>query len=225
MIDKCISTILCNLFFTVSMFCSSSVDSTELFNRLFEKPAYKSWATYWSHALVDVNFNNLQLNIHRNGAILFSKIDIDKYFSRRSVRNFTLNYSPNKDFVFDSYDDKEFSIENDTLKYFGGDVDPSISILCLRDSLYCYHTNGPSSFYDESVWLSDNICVALGFSWSASNIEEESGLFITLTLYDLQKKKEIVYLSQRFPFLQNQFRLNSFSYLKYKFPDIFIKQF
>jgi hypothetical protein len=223
--QKCISIILSILFFTVVTLCLNKVDSTELFNRLYENPTYKSWAAYWSHTLVDVKFNNLQFDIYRNDEMSFREIDVGKYFSERKVRDFTLKYSPNKNYVFDSYNDKVFSIENDTLKYFGGDVDPSISILCLQDSQYYYHTNGLSSYYDECVWLSDSICVAFGFSWSPSIVEKESGLYIILAFYDLQQETEMIYRSQRFPFLPNQFHLDSFSYLKHKFPIIFKKQF
>lgn len=202
---------------------NENIDPIEIPNLLIKNPIYDSWAKYWSHVLVDVDFNNLQLKIIRNDSISSEKIDVNSYFAKRSMRSFSLSYSSKKDYIFDSYDDKEFMIENDTLKYLGGDVDPSISILSLNDSLYTYHTNGPTSFYDEGVWLSAKVVVALGFSFMPSSIEEESGLWIFITVYDLQKRMKIDYVSQRFELSENLHRLNSSGYFKYKYQYLYFK--
>jgi hypothetical protein len=165
------------------LFCSSflysfggnafSPQNDSSIEQLYNKSKFKKWFDFWKEQIPELkNFKiettNTVSNIHSD------KINLKNWIKERNSREFTPNYSPDKNYLIDKYFFVGFEQKGDTIFETSGDIDPSFVLINLNTSALEYFTLGTYSFFDESIWTSDSICYLTGFSFddSKQNIPE-----------------------------------------------------
>jgi hypothetical protein len=194
-----------------------SVKNDIMIDELYEHPKFKRWIDFWKLKIPEVEGFILEKTdtIERKYS---SKINLEKWFNERELREFTLDFSPEKNYVADIYSHVGFEYKDDSIYVMGGDVDPSFVIINIKDSMLYYLTFGPYSFFDESIWLSDSTCYILGFAFddSRQNVSEAYSKILILK-WDFNKNSLIVSKSKKLPF-KNE--LMSFrTYMDYLYPN------
>ena len=194
-----------------------SVKNDIMIDELYEHPKFKRWIDFWKLKIPEVEVFILEKTdtIERKYS---SKINLEKWFNERELREFTLDFSPEKNYVADIYSHVGFEYKDDSIYVMGGDVDPSFVIINIKDSMLYYLTFGPYSFFDESIWLSDSTCYILGFAFddSRQNVSEAYSKILILK-WDFNKNSLIVSKSKKLPF-KNE--LMSFrTYMDYLYPN------
>lgn len=166
-------TLIIIFVFLYSAFISSFETSIDLVKKdiiidgLYEHPKFKRWLEFWKLNIPQIE-NFVLEKTDTIGRIYSSKIDLEKWFKERELREFTLDFSLERNFVTDMYSHVGFEYKEDSIFVMGGDVDPSFQIIDIKDSISYYFTFGPYSFFDESIWLSDSSCYILGFVFDDS---------------------------------------------------------
>jgi len=194
-----------------------SVKNDIMIDELYKHPKFKNWIDFWKLKMPEVN-NFVLEKTDTIGRKYYTKIDLEKWFNERELREFTLDFSPEKDYVTDIYSHVGFEYKNDSIYVMGGDVDPSFVIINIKDSMLYYLTFGPYSFFDESIWLSDSTCYILGFAFddSRQNVSEAYSRIIILE-WNFNKNSLVVSKSNKLPFKN---KLMSFqTYMDYLYPN------
>ena len=191
-----------------------SVKNEIMMKELSSNPKFQRWINFWESKIPEIK----NLIIEKTDTIkwrLPHKINLDKWFQEKIIREFTLDYSPKKDYVIDIYSKIVYEFENDTIYAKGGDIDASFQIINLTDSVQYWYTEGPYAFFDESIWLSDNICYILGFIIDANAGSYSKAMII---MWDFSKKLLIRFSSQELPLYKNYMKAST--YFNYLYPEI-----
>ena len=216
-------TLIVVLFVFNSTFVSSiqstpdSVKKNIVVDELYEHPKFKRWMEFWKSKIPEVGDFILE-KTDTITTIFKSKIDLGNWFNERELREFTLDFSPERNYVTDMYSHVGFEYKDDSIFVMGGDVDPSYVIINSKDSMLYYFTLGPYSFFDESIWLSDNTCYILGFAFDDSRQDVSKAYSKILILsWDFGKNLVTMSRSQKFPF--NNELMNFQTYMGYLYPN------
>ena len=172
-------------------------------NRYAQYKDFQNWYNYLNDSFPDINIKDIKFDFQRSLSLsgyALSSIKIEEL----SKRAFTLNYHSNNMYAIDVYSDVgfDYSLNNDSILVRGRDVDPAIAIYNFKDSLSYYYTEGPTAYFDESIWLSDTTFVVFGISfWPGQESYQQ-----LLVLKALMKKESIkidIYLSEKMPWKSN----------------------
>ena len=216
-------TLITILLFFNSTFISSiaatidSVKNNIIIDELYEHPKFKKWIVFWKLKIPEVEDFVLE-KTYTIERIFPSKIDLEKWFNERELREFTLDFSPEGNYVTDIYSHIGFEYKADSIFVMGGDVDPSFEIINMKDSILNYFTFGPYSFFDESIWLSDSACYILGFAFDDSRQDVAVAYSKILILsWNFNDNSLTVSRSQKLPF-KNEL-MNFQTYMDYLYPN------
>ncbi len=176
---------------------------------------FQDWNSFLNEYFTDINIKDIEFNFLRS-----SSLHGDKLFAAKiqeiSKRAFTLNYGNDNFYTIDVYADVSFdySMDNDSILVRGRDVDPSMAIYNFKDSLYYYYTEGPTAYFDESVWLSDTTFAVFGISfWPGQESYQQLLVIKALLINELIKID--IYLSEKIPW-ENSWE----DYMIYKYQNI-----
>src|SRR3989337_1859627 len=101
-------TLITILLFFNSTFISSiaatfdSVKNNIIIDELYEHPKFKKWIVFWKLKIPEVEDFVLE-KTYTIERIFPSKIDLEKWFNERELREFTLDFSPEGNYVTDIY--------------------------------------------------------------------------------------------------------------------------
>jgi hypothetical protein len=202
------------LSFTIAQ--EKNIDSTKndsITDELYEHPKFKRWINFWESKIPEIKY----FIIEKTDTIkwrLPHKVNLNKWFQEKIIREYTLDYSSKKDYVTDIYSNIIFENKNDTIYAKGGDIDASFQIINLTDSVRYWYTEGPYAFFDESIWLSDSICYILGFI-----IDANAGGYskVMILMWDFNKKLLARFISQELPLYKEYMKVRT--YLNYLYPE------
>jgi hypothetical protein len=193
-----------------------SVKNDIMMKELFGNPKFQKWINFWESKIPAIS-NFVIENTDTIERKFSSRIDLKKWFNKIKLREFTLDFSPGKDYVTDIYSDVVFEYINDSIYVMGRDIDPAFAIVNIKDSTLYPLTLGPYSFFDESIWLSDSTCYLLGFAFddSRQNVSEAYSRIIILE-WNFNKDVLIKYRSNKFLF--NKELMSFQTYMDYLYP-------
>ena len=177
-------------------------------------PEFQRWINFWKIKIPELE----HLEIEKIDTIKWRspyKIDLNKWLEEKKFREYTLDFSPQRNYVIDIYSSLSFEYKNDSIFIMGGDIDPAFQIINLTDSVLYYFTLGPYSFFDESFWLSDSICFILGF---ISVAVDDAYKKVIMIKWDFEKESIMVYSGQKF--LPYKKFLNIPTFIKYLYPEL-----
>jgi hypothetical protein len=179
-------------------------------------PKFQKWINFWESKIPAIS-NFVIENTDAIERKFSSRIDLKKWFNKIKLREFTLDFSPGKDYVTDIYSDVGFEYINDSIYVMGRDIDPTFVIVNIKDSTLYSLTLGPYSFFDESLWLSDSTCYILGFAFddSRQNVSEAYSRIIILE-WNFKKDFLVLFGSNKFPF--NKELMSFQTYMDYLYP-------
>ena len=184
-----------------------------LTDELYEHLKFKRWINFWELKIPEIE----NFIIEKTDTLkwrLPHKVKIDDWLQERKIREYSLDFSPSKDYVMDIYSNFDFEYSNNTINVLGGDIDASFQIVNLTDSTRYWFTSGPYSFFDESIWLSDSICYVLVFSMDAV-----AGAYckVIILIWDFDKDSLIHYSSQNLPIYKDIMKVRT--YMNYLYPE------
>lgn len=128
---------------------------------------FQNWYNFWNDSFPEIDIKNLNFDLIESSSLESSTL-LPAQIKELSPRAFTLNFLSNGNCAIDVYPDVSFAYpsENDSIFVTGRDVDPALKIYNFKDSVSYYYTEGPTAFFDESLWLSDSNFVVYGVAFS-----------------------------------------------------------
>ena len=179
---------------------------------------FQNWYNFWNDSFPELDIKDLNFNLI-NSTSLKSSVLLGSRIQELHPRAFTLNFFSNGNYAIDVYPDVSFSYptENDSIFVTGRDVDPALMIYNFKDSVSYYYTDGPTAFYDESLWLSDTNFVVFGISFSPGQ-ESYQQLLVIKSLIKNGSINIDLYLSEKIPW-----KSGWTEYMHYKHSNITFK--
>lgn len=193
------------------------INEKSILEQISTHPDFQKWYQFWHDRSSYVDINTLEFSMFRSEKFsLHYKIESERLDSY-TIKNILLNYSPRSDFLIDIYADCVFEQigMTDSLRFFGGDVDRSFTLVSLKDSLIYWRTYGTTSYFDESLWLTDSCFVIIGISFWPTAIADSSYDQIMLIKGNINTMSLEQYISQKLPRI-----FSSFDYMLYKYPKV-----
>jgi len=193
------------------------ITEKSILEQISTHPDFQKWYQFWHERSSYLDINTLEFNMNRSEKFsLHYKIEPERLDSY-TIKNFLLNYSPHQDFLLDIYADCEFEKigTTDSLRFLGGDVDRAFTLVSLKDSLIYWRTYGTTSYFDESLWLTDSCFVIIGISFWPSAIADSAYDQIMLIKGNINTMYMEHYFSQKLPRI-----FSSFDNMLYTYPKI-----
>jgi hypothetical protein len=195
-----------------------NTEEKSIIDQIYDQPNYQQWYIFRNDSFPDTDLKNLK----------FEKINFLQFkhlnplsaerINEVKTRDFTLNYSPNQNYFLNIYLDIAFEkIPNvNNRRVLGRGVDPSFAYCSLKDSLCFVYTAGTTSFFEESIWISETVFVILGVSfWPAVDDSYQQFMLITGEIKDNTVDLTIYLSQQLFPW-----KSNWTEYMQYKHPNL-----
>ncbi len=187
-------------------------------DQFIQKKEFQDWYNFWNDSFPDLDIKNLRFELSSSSSLKKSAL-LSAKIEELSPRAFTLNFHSNGNFAIDVYPDVSFnySPENDSIFVLGRDVDPALMIYNFSDSISFYYTDGPTAFYDESLWVTDTSFVVFGISFFPGQESYQQLLVIKSLIKDSLINIDL-YLSEKI-----SWKSGWIEYMNYKYPNMVFK--
>ncbi len=145
----------------------SNIKQISFLDKIIDQPNYQQWVAFWKDSFPDTDLKNLKFKTKKS--LKFQQLHplSTEKIKELKTRDFTLNHSPQQNYLIDLYTDVIFEKipKKNNWNILGRGADPAFAFYSLKDSLFFTYTSGTTTFYEESMWLSDTMFVILGISY------------------------------------------------------------